>query len=180
MASAYAPSENQTAGLYFGVALNGTAIKLDDEDFGESDTDNGAGLSLYGGYNFTPNIGVFLGLAGASIDASGGGSYAVGHADFGIRISFASASFVPYMEAAYSGISLQGDIGSDEIEFQGAGFTGALGFNYFVTQRLALDLNLKYTQGEFNTVKVNGQGATSDDGIGVNTGRFNIGLAFYP
>ena len=55
-----------------------------------------------------------------------------------------------------------------------------MGFNYFFSPKLAFDLNFRYTKGEFNTIKVGGQSFSDDDGVGVNTGRFNIGLAVYP
>ena len=174
-----AGSATRTSGFHFGVALNGSAIKLDDDYLGESDTDNGGGLSLDAAYNFTPNLGIFVGLAGASI-SSDGYTYGLGHADLGARVFLATGSFAPYLEAAVSGIAVQGDIDGDDVELQGVGFTGGLGANFFLTQRLALDLNFKYTKGEFNTIKVNGSGVTSDDGIGVGTGRFNLGVTFYP
>jgi hypothetical protein len=171
----------RTQGWNMGAALNGSAIKLDDSDFESSDTDNGGGLSLYGGYNFTPNLGIFLGITGASIQPKDGDSYGLGHGDLGVRLSLGTSAAVPYVEAAYSGIDARVDGGEDgDVELQGTGFTGAIGLNYFMTQRVALDVNFMYTKGEFNTVKVGGDSVSSDDGVGVATGRFNIGIAFYP
>jgi hypothetical protein len=179
-ASAGAQATPRTKGVNLGIALNGSAIKLDDEDYGQSDTESGAGLSLQAGYNFTPNIGIFLGVTGANIQAQGGGSYGLGHGDLGVRVSLGSSAVVPYIEAAYTGLNAQGTIDGDDIEFQGFGGTGTLGLNFFFSQRTALDINFKYTKGEFNTFKVNGDGITSGDGVGVATGRFNLGIAFYP
>lgn len=42
---------------------------------------------------------------------------------------------------------------------------GAAGFNYFFGPKLALDLNLRYTVGEFNAVKIGGESVSSDDGV---------------
>ena len=169
-----------TRGFNLSAALNGSAIKLDDEDFGDSDTENGAGLALQAGYNFTRNFGVFLGVTGASIQAEGGGSYALGHGDLGVRISLPSGRLVPYLEAAFTGLNAQGDLDGDDIEFQGTGGTGTLGLNFFLGQKVALDVAFRYTKGEFTTFKINGEGLTSDDGIGVGTGRFNLGITWYP
>ena len=178
---AFAQTASSTQGFHLGAALNGSYIQLDEDDVGDSEMESGAGLSLYVGYNFTPNIGLILSGTGANIDAEGGGSYTLAHGDLGLRFSLsATPKFVPYAEAAYSGLSAKGDVDGDDVEFTGGGFTGALGFNFFMTQRLALDLNFKYTKGEFNTVKIGGQSVSDDDGIGVSTGRFNIGIAFYP
>jgi hypothetical protein len=169
-----------TRGFNLSAALNGSAIKFDDEDFGESDTENGAGLALQAGYNFSQNFGVFLGITGASIQAEGGGSYALGHGDLGVRVSLPSGRIVPYLEAAFTGLNAQGDLDGDDIEFQGQGGTGTLGINFFMSQKLALDIAFRYTKGEFTTFKINGDGLTTDDGVGVATGRFNIGITWYP
>lgn len=171
---------SRTKGFNLGLALNGSAIKLDDEDVGDSETENGGGIALHAGYNFTPNLGAFIGLTGASIQPNDGGSYGLGHGDLGVRLLLGTSSFVPYVEAAFTGLNAQGDIDGDDVEFSGTGFTGALGLNYFLSQKLALDVAFKYTKGEFNTIKIGGQSVSDDDGLGVSTGRFNIGIAWYP
>lgn len=171
----------KTEGFHFGAALSGVSVMPDKDDFGDDvESENGGGISLYAAYNFLPNFGVFLGIGGASIQSDGGGSYALGHGDLGVRVSLGTGAAVPYLEAAFSGINAAGDVDGDDIEFQGKGFTGGLGLNFFVTQKLALDIGLKYTKGELNTFKVNGQSATVDDGLGISTARLNVGIAYYP
>lgn len=104
----------------------------------------------------------------------------LGHGDLGVRLLLGTSSAIPYIEAAYTGLNAQGDIDGDDVELRGTGFTGAVGLNYFVSQKLALDVAFKYTKGEFNTLKIGGQSFSDDDGVGVSTGRFNIGIAWYP
>jgi outer membrane protein W len=166
-------------GFHFGVALNGSSIMIDDEDLGESDTENGGGLSLTLGYNLTQKWGALISLSGAAISSSDG-DYTLGHADLAARYSFAAPrrSFVPYLEAGLTGI---GVVASDEdVELSGGGVTGAAGFNYFFNRHIAFDLNLRYTWGELTTVKFGNTSISNSDGVGVRTARFNLGIAVFP
>jgi opacity protein-like surface antigen len=168
------------SGVHFGVALNGSSIQLDDADFGDSSRENGGGLALLVGYNFTKSIGAFLSVTGASI-SDDGESYTLAHADLGGRFSFAgSSAFVPYLQLAFTGLAAEDEVEGETVEMSGTGFTGGAGFNYFFTPKLVLDLSFLYTKGEFNTIKIDGQSFSDDDGLGVNTSRFNIGIAIYP
>ena len=176
---AASPSDVLGKGFHFGLALNGSAIMIDDEDLGESDDENGGGLALGFGYNFTPKWGAILSLTGAAI-SSADGDYTLGHADLAARYSFAAPkrSFVPYLEAGLSGI---GAVSSDEdVELSGGGVTAAAGFNYFFNRHVALDLNFKFTWGELDTIKFGNTTISDGDGIGVRTSRFNLGVAIFP
>jgi len=181
-ASASAQAVSNTKGVYFGVAGNWTSVEIDDADIPDSERESGPGATLHLGFNFMPNIGVFLSGTGASIKPNDGGDrVTVGHGDAGLRFSLsASPMFVPYAEAAYTYLRVTGDDEGQDIELSGSGFTGAVGFNFFMTSKLALDVNGRYTQGEFNTVKIGGVTISDDDGVGVKTMRLNVGIAFYP
>jgi hypothetical protein len=166
-------------GFHFGLALNGSAITIDDEDLGESDNENGGGLALTLGYNFTPKWGALLSLTGAAI-SSADGDYTLGHADLAARYSFAAPkrTFVPYLEAGLTGINA---VSSDEdVELRGGGVTGGAGFNYFFNRHVALDLTFRFTWGELNTLKFGNVTISDGDGIGVRTSRFNLGVAIFP
>jgi opacity protein-like surface antigen len=175
-------ARSSTKGLHFGLALNGSSIQLTGDEL-ESDIEpeSGSGINLTAGYGFNPQLGILLSVAGASIDDSGDG-YALGQADIAGRFSFANPSraFVPYVELGFAGLSLQDDLEGENLEFQGAGFSGAAGLNYFFSPKLALDLNLRYTMGEFNTFKLGGQSVSNDDGVELSTARFNVGVSWFP
>jgi opacity protein-like surface antigen len=171
-----------THGFNLGIAANGTTVKIDDDsELGSSDRENGPGLTLSVGYNFMPYLGVFLSGTGASISTNDG-DVIVSHGDLGLRLSFpGNSAFVPYVEAAYS--ALQADFDDEEagdLKLTGDGFTGAAGFQYFFSTKVALDMNFRFTTGEFDTVKFDGGSITTDDGVGVKTGRLNVGVAWYP
>jgi hypothetical protein len=175
-----------TKGFYAGAALNGSSIQMDDADFGDSDRDNGGGLTLHLGYNFTKMFGVFLSGTAASlkIDDEESGEeedVTLGQGDIGGRVSFVgSSALVPYIEVAFTGLNAKFDFEGEDVELRGSGATGAIGLNWFFNPSVALDVNARYTKGEFNTIKVGGTSITNDDGIGVNTGRLNVGIAWYP
>ena len=181
-ASVSAQAVSNTKGFYFGAAANFTSLELDNADIPDSERESGPGATLHLGYNFMPNIGVFLSGTGASIKPNDGEDIViVGHSDAGLRFSLsATTMFVPYAEAAYTYIRATGDSDGEEIELSGSGFTGAVGFNFFMTPKLALDVNGRYTNGEFNTVKIGGVSISDQDGVGVTTMRLNVGIAFYP
>ncbi|HEX6574867.1 MAG TPA: outer membrane beta-barrel protein [Gemmatimonadaceae bacterium] len=182
-ANASAQRVSRTKGFHIALGLNASAIQLDEDDVGEdTDAENGGGLYLTTGYNFTPRIGAFLALTGARIDAENvGDDYNLGHADLGARFMLATGSIAPYLELALTGLNARGedDQGRD-IELRGGGLTLGIGSNFFVSQRFAIDLGLRLTGGEFNTVKFGDISISNDDGVGVGTARLNLGVAFYP
>ena len=182
--SASAQSGPRTKGFHVALGLNATSSQLDEDDVGaDTDAESGGGLYLTTGYNFTPRIGLFLGLTGARIDAKNvGNDYNLGHADLGARFMLATGSIAPYLELALTGLNAQGedDESGEDIELRGGGLTFGIGSNFFVSQRFAIDLGLRLTGGEFNTVKIGDLSISNDDGVGVGTARINLGVAFYP
>jgi hypothetical protein len=174
-------AQARTKGFHVALGLNASSIKFDEDDIGEeSDAESGGGLYLTTGYNFTPRIGAFLALTGANID-SDSDDYLLGHADLGARFMLATGSVAPYLELALTGLNAQGDDDDNEdVELRGGGLTVGVGANFFVSQRFAIDLGLRLTGGEFNTVKIGDISVSNDDGVGVGTARINLGVAFYP
>lgn len=176
--SAQTAVRSTTQGFHLGAALNGSSIDYDVED---AEAESGAGINLTAGYNFTPRLGILLSASGANI-GSDDGDYTLGQADIAARFSFANRArpLVPYVELGFTGLSASQEIEDDEYELRGTGLTGALGVNYFFNPKLALDVNFRYTKGEFDTIEINGNSATDDDGIDVSTGRLNIGVSWFP
>lgn len=180
-----AQARSTTSGFHLGAGLNFSSIKVDeDEAIGiESERESGAGINLSAGYNFTPQFGLVLNIAGANI-SSEGGDYGLGHADLAGRFSIANpaSALVPYLELGVSSIALvdeDEDTGED-VTVSGTGFTGAAGLNYFFSPKLALDANLRFSKGELDTIKIGGDSQTVDDGVEVTTARLNIGISWFP
>ena len=180
IASAQTTTEprSTTRGLHIGAALNGSSLELTDAEAADVGPESGSGFSLTAGYGFTPQIGLLLTVTGASMKS---GEYALGHADVAGRFSFANPdrAFVPYLELGFAGLGLVLD-DADQTSFSGSGFTGAAGLNFFLNPNLALDVNFRFTTGEFTSFTSGGETVTSDDGAGANTGRFNVGVSWFP
>ena len=170
-----------TQGPHLGAAFNATSIKLDETAFSDDERENGYGVDLYAGYNFTRNLGLTLGLTAATIKDSQTTDFGVAHVDLAGRLSFPGASaFVPYLELSFAGVAADYTSEVDEVELKGSGVGLGGGFNYFFSRRAALDVAFRYTMGEFDTAKIANREVETGDGVGFNTTRLKIGIAFYP
>ncbi len=88
---------------------------------------------------------------------------------------------MPYLELGVAGLGVEyTPDGADEVELEGTGITVGGGLNYFFTRRAALDLGFRYTMGEFGSAQIRDRDVETGDGVGFNTTRLNIGIAFYP
>ena len=180
-ATAQAQVIPDTRGIHLGAAVNATSIKLDETAFSDDERENGYGASLYAGYNFTKNLGLLLSLTGANINDSQTENFSVAHIDLMGRASFPGRSaLVPYLELGIAGVGAQYDAEGDEVELSGSGLGLGAGVNFFFTRKVALDLGFRYTMGEFGTAKIDDREVDSGDGVGFNTTRINLGIAFYP
>lgn len=185
--SAIAQGKSGTSGIFLGASLNGSAIKADDLN---EDAESGGGLTLQLGYGFTKNFALFLEGTGSSMQTEGS-SWGLGHFDIGARYHFAnpSRSVVPFLEAAFTGRAgveddaiLIDDLGNPytgNLEISGTGFTFGGGLLFFLNQSVALNTGLKWTMGEFSTVKF---GNVSVDGLEADatSARLNLGLTWFP
>jgi hypothetical protein len=181
------PVRANTSGFFLGLALNGSSIQFDEAS---NDIESGGGLSAQLGWGFTRNFAMLFDVSGADI-RSDGGDYGLGHVELSGRWHFASASraLVPFLEVGYaaravvqndfvffddSGNSLAGDL-----SFLGTGVSFGGGLQYHVTPTMALGGSLKWTVGNFTTVKLDD---VSVDGLDIRatTARINLGLTWYP
>ena len=181
-AQATARPRSSTSGFFIGLGVSGSSIKFD----GDTETESGSGATLQLGYGFTPKFAMFVEGTGASMSSDD--PYNLGHFDIGARYSFASPSraFVPFLEAALSGraavqenVSFDNGATSDDLSLSGAGFSFGGGLAYFFNPKWALNTGLKWTVGEFNTVKYGDVTMTGFEGD-ATTARFNLGMTWYP
>ena len=168
-------------GLHLGAAVNATSIKLDETAFSDDKRENGYGANIYAGYNFTQNLGLLVSLTASNINDSDTEDFGVAHIDFLGRASFPNRSaLVPYLEIGAAVVGAEYSVQGEEVELEGAGISFGGGLNYFFNRRVALDLGFRFTTGEFGTAKIANREVETGDGVGFNTTRLNLGLAFYP
>ncbi len=169
-----------TRGIHLGAAANATSIKFDETEFSDDERENGYGASVYAGYNFTKNLGLLLNLTAANINDSQTEDFSVAHIDLLGRASFPGSSpLVPYLEAGVTAVGTEYDVAGEEVELDGTAISLGAGLNYFFTRRVALDFGFRFTTGEL-TAKIGDREVEPLDGVGFNTTRLKLGLAFYP
>ena len=177
-------------GFFLGAALNGTGLA--GKDLTDNEAESGGGLSLSLGYQFHPNWAFFVEGAGANMSSkTGGDQYILSHFDLGVRYHFVSAtrSWVPYLDVAFSGRAASEDNieffdsagrpTTGTLEISGTGFSFGGGFNFHTSPRFAIQTGLRWTVGDFTTVKFRD---ISVSGLNAHatTGRFNLGVVWYP
>ena len=190
-ALAFPPSSLQaqrsaTRGFMLGAHLSGASLTLENEDRNEA---GGGGLIV--GYGVNRNITLLVQFDGAQFDEQSTGDlegdWRMGHVDFGVRYSFANSlrSWVPYLQGAfgYRSVSVQDpivdNVQREEVEISGGGLTLGGGVDIYFAETFALDLQLLWTGGEFNTLRVDNVSATGFD-VDATSARFNVGVAWWP
>ena len=178
---------SSTKGFFIGAHVNSTGLTSDDLS---DDNESGPGAGLQIGYGFTRRLALVLDGTAARIDSQGD-KFTLAHFDISIRYAFTSPTrrVVPYLSAGFSGRNLGFDdvtLDSEDpssptgdLSLSGTGFTFGGGLQYYATPKIALGVGLKWTTGEFDTVKFDD---VSVDGLGIDatSARINLGLTWYP
>jgi hypothetical protein len=180
-------TRSNTSKFFLAFELNGSSITLEDDD---EQSESGGGATLRLGYGFTRVVSMFAELAGAAISANGQ-NWTLAHADLGVRVHLGSAAGAlrPYVEGAFTARSgMRDDFEFDpgtgppqrgEFEISGGGFTVGGGLLYFFGPNVALSTGLKWTTGEFSTVRFNNVSVSGFE-IDATSVRFNVGLSWFP
>ena len=170
------------------LSLGGASISSDDL---EDERESGGGFSLQAGWGFTRSFTLLVDASG-SVLGNDDDEFVLIHFDLLGRWNFASPqrAWVPFVEGGISArVAGQDDIeivdeeggGSQEVdlELSGGGFTFGGGIQYHVAPAWALGAGLKWTVGEFSTVKVNN---VSVDGfeLDATSTRLNFGVTWRP
>ena len=184
---AAAPIRSNTEKLMLSFALGATSIKSDEL---ESETGSGGGFSLQVGWGFTRMFTLLLDASG-SVLGDDDDEFVLGHGDLLGRVNFANPqrAWVPFIEAGFSArvagqddIIIEDDNGDSQevdLEISGGGFTFGGGVQYHVAPAWALGAGIRWTVGEFSTVKVNN---VSVDGfeIDATSTRLMLGVTWRP
>lgn len=182
-------ARSSTSKLFLGAALSGASIKFEGDN---SETQTGGGISLQLGYGFTPKFALFVEAAGGPIEPESAGDeqWTLGHFDIGARYHFANPArkLTPYLEAALSGRAITAtDVDFDDdpstapsdVTFSGAGFSFGGGLLYFFNPKWAFNGGLKWTTGEFDTIKVDNVSVSGLE-ADATSARVNLGITWFP
>ena len=175
-----------TEKLMLSLALGGASINSDEL---ENDSESGGGFSAQVGWGFTKLFTLLVDASAAVMDPDDE-EFVLLHGDLLGRFNFASPrrAWVPFVEVGLTGrvagqddIVVIGDDGPQEVdlEISGGGVTFGGGLQYYVAPQLAFGASLRWTVGEFSTVKFNN---VSVDGfeLDATTTRLNLGLTWRP
>jgi hypothetical protein len=179
-------ARSSTSRFFATFLVNNSALTVE----GDKTAEVGNGVTLGIGYGFTSRFALFVEGVGATIHG-GGESYVLSHFDVGARYHFTRSerAFVPYVEGALSermasitDMTVQDSNGATylgDMDVSGTGFTIGGGVLYFMNPKWALNANLKWTTGEFSTVKF---GSISISGLEMDarSTRMNLGLSWFP
>ena len=179
-------SRANTEKLMLSLALGGASIYSDEL---EKERESGGGFSAQLGWGFTRLFTLLAGASGSTMGSSDD-QFVLVHFDLLGRFNFTSPrrAWVPFVEGGISArVAGQdnsvviGDNGPQEVnlEISGGGITFGGGVEYYVAPAWALGANIRWTTGEFSTVKFNN---VSIDGfeLDATTTRLNLGLSWHP
>lgn len=178
--------ESTTRGLSVGLHFGGASLSIESQDRNDA---GGGGLSI--GYGINRNFTIFGQADAAQFDAQSSGEvvgdWTLAHVDLGVRYYFANSlrRWVPYLQAAlgFRSVSVKDPVVNGtqrgEVEISGSGLSLGGGLDFYVSQSFALDLQLMWTGGEFNTIRVDNVSQTGFD-FDATSGRFNLGVVWWP
>ena len=177
---------SNTEKLMLSLALGGTSIKSDDF---ENESESGGGFSLQAGWGFTRLFTLLADVSGAVL-GDDDEEFVLVHFDLLGRFNFASPqrAWVPYVEGGISArvagqddISIVDDGGAQEVdlEISGGGFTFGGGVQYHVRPTVALGAGLRWTVGEFSTVKINNVSVEGFE-LDATSTRLTFGVTWRP
>jgi len=159
-------------GFHLGVHLNGSSLRLHEENT----TDSGGGLGLRLGWGFSPNFTAFIGADAATME---NGDYTLGQSDLGVRYHFASEARrgAPYLDGTLSYWLAETDLLGPKVEIAGPAFTLGGGYLHFFSSSVAFDVGLRLGFGRFDEVRSGGVSASINESA--NTARFNLGISWF-
>ena len=182
-----APVRSNTEKLMLSLALGGASI---DSDELEAERESGGGFSLQVGWGFT-RLFTLLVDASAAVLGDDDDEFVLLHGDLLGRFHFTNPqrAWVPFIEGGLTGrVAAQDDIAiidangnpqQVDLEISGGGFTFGGGLQYHVRPAVALGASLRWTVGEFSTVKFNNVSIEGFE-IDATSARLNLGVTWRP
>ena len=181
------PVRAKTEKLMLSFALGGVSINSDEF---ENERESGGGFSAQLGYGFTPRFTLLADASGAVL-GSDDEEFVLIHFDLLGRFNFVNPQrpLVPFIEGGISArvagqddIEIVDDGGSQEVdlEISGGGFTFGGGLQYHVAPSVSLGASLRFTVGEFSTVKINNVSVEDSFELDATSTRFNLGVTWWP
>lgn len=181
-----ATARSKTTGFMLGLGLNGTSVKLEDDN----EADPGFGATLQLGYGFTPRFTGLIDFTGVVLDGDPGeGEVSLAQVFVAGRIHFrqASARWIPFFDLGLGGLGLDrnnaqvctpGGCSSNNVSLSGGAFIFGGGLSFYATRWFAATGALHFGGGGFSRVKTDN--GTADVDVEATTTRLNVGITWFP
>ena len=175
--------QSTTRGVTLGLDLGGAGISFEG---GESDSGGNGGLRI--GYGLNRIVTLYAAFHGSQLDIQNFTQFdevKVGHVDVGVRLNLANSRrrWVPYGDIALTPRVVSATVveGTERrtANFNGGALTVGGGLAFYLTESWALDVNLKWSSGEFSQVDL-GSVALQNLDIDSQSGRFSLGVSWWP
>ncbi len=180
-----APQKSNSSGFFLGLGLEGTAIATNVSG-SPSTTESGPGFGLVLGYGFTPQWSLYGQLSAASIhNASGVGTYGLGHFDLGARVHFRTGpnTVVPFLQFGLSGRGFSENVVTSgvthTVSANGAGVAFGGGLNAHFTPSVAFSVALAYSVGNFSSYQVDNVSVAGQT-LSATSARVHFGIIWFP
>jgi len=186
LATPLAGQKSTTRGLHLGFHLQAASLKVEN-----ADPAGGGGAGFRIGYGINRIVTLYLEGDGVKVEAGDpdifSGEWALGHAEFGARFHFANSlrSWVPFLEVGLGGRGATIDnvqalgLSWEDVNASGGCFTLGGGIYAYFTETLALEVDLKFSSGQFQEIHLGGI-SLNDLDIDAQTSRFKVGVVWWP
>jgi opacity protein-like surface antigen len=178
-----------TEKLMLSFALGGTSISSDEF---EDERETGGGFSAQLGWGFNRRFMLLVDASGAVMNGNDDEEeqFVLVHGDLLGRFHFVSPTraWVPFIEGGISArvagkddIQLAGDPPQTvDLEISGGGITFGGGLRYHVSPAVALGASLRFTVGEFSTIKINNVSVEDTFELDATSTRLMFGVTWQP
>jgi hypothetical protein len=180
-----APRKSYSSKFFVGIGAEGNGI-VTGPSGGSTTSDSGKGVGFVVGYGFSPLWSLYSDISGASINATGGGTYSLTHVDIGTRVHFLAGTHkagtqkvVPFVQAGLSGRAMRQDVGTDTATASGAGVAFGGGLNVHFTPALAFSTAVAWSVGDFGNF-TRGNQTVSGIALSATTARIHAGVIWFP
>jgi hypothetical protein len=178
--------ESTTRGLNLAFHFQGASLKLED-----SDAAGGGGGGIRVGYGINRIVTLYAEADGVTVEAGNpsifAGDWTLGHAELGARFHFANSlrSWVPFLEvAAGARAASVKDVEAfnqtwGDAEISGGVLTLGGGIYAYFSETLALEVDLKFSTGEFTQIDLGPLSVENLD-VKAQSTRFKVGVIWWP
>ena len=167
---------SRTKGLFIGLDAEGNGLQT---NIAGSSVESGAGAGVVLGYGFTRRLSLYADVSDAQMNATAGGTYMLGNADFGARVHFRSGHvIVPFIELGATARQVSTTQSGVTYTANGIGGSAGLGFNIYFMRAVALSTAADWSMGNINNYQVDN--LVGGSSVSAMTARVHVGLVWFP